>query len=71
MYYLKEKVKVSQSDPLRPHGLYSPWNFPGQNIGMGSLSLLQGIFPTQGPNSGPVCLPAESQGKPSVLLKSL
>ena len=29
---------------------YSPWNFPGQNTGVGSLSLLQGIFPTQGSN---------------------
>ena len=35
------------SDSLWPHGLYSPWNSPGQNAGMGSLSLLQGIFPTQ------------------------
>ena len=35
---------------LRPHGLYSPWNSPGQNTGMGGLSLLQGIFPTQGSN---------------------
>ena len=34
-------------DSLQPHGLYSPWNYPGQNIGVGSLSLLQGIFPTQ------------------------
>ena len=33
---------------LQPHGLYSPWNSPGQNTEMGSLSLLQGIFPTQG-----------------------
>jgi len=40
------------SDSLRPHGLYSPWNSPGQNPGMGSLSLLQGIFPTQGLNPG-------------------
>ena len=32
--------------------LYSPWNSPGQNTGMGSLSLLQGIFPTQGSNPG-------------------
>ena len=32
---------------LWPHGLYSPWNSPGQTIGMGRLSLLQGIFPTQ------------------------
>ena len=31
-------------------GLYSPWNSPGQNTGVGSLSLLQGIFPTQGSN---------------------
>ena len=34
-------------DPLGPHGLYSPWNSPGQNTGVSSLSLLQGIFPTQ------------------------
>ena len=40
------------SDSLRPHGLYSPWNSPGQNSGVGSLSLLQEIFPTQGPNPG-------------------
>ena len=40
------------SDSLQPHGLYSPWNSPGQNIGVGSLSLLQGIFPTQGLNPG-------------------
>ena len=38
------------SDSLRPHGLYSPWNSLGQNTGMGSLSLLQRIFPTQGLN---------------------
>ena len=56
------------SDCLQPHGLYSPWNFPNQNTGEGSLSLLQGIFPIQGSN--PRCptlqvdsLPAESQGK--------
>ena len=35
------------SDFLR---LYSPWNSLGQNTGVGSLSLLQGIFPTQGSN---------------------
>ena len=34
------------SDSLRPQGLYSPWNPPGQNTGMGRRSLLQGIFPT-------------------------
>ena len=40
------------SDSLPPHGLYSPWNCPGQNTGVGSPSLLQGIFPTQGSNPG-------------------
>ena len=40
------------SDSLRPHGLYSPCNSPGQNTGVGSLSFLQGIFPTQGSNPG-------------------
>ena len=37
------------SDSLLLHGL---WNSPGQNTGVGSLSLLQGILPTQGPNRG-------------------
>ena len=41
---------LSNSLPL--HGLYSPWNSPGQNTGVGSLSLLQEIFPTQGSNPG-------------------
>ena len=40
------------SDFLRPQGLYTPWNSPGQNTGVSSLSLLQGIFPTQGSNPG-------------------
>ena len=35
-----------------PYELYSPWNSPGQNTGVDSLSLLQGIFPTQGSNPG-------------------
>ena len=50
------------SDSLRPHALYSPWNSPGQNIGMGSPSLLQGIFPTQRLQAD--SLPAAPQGKP-------
>ena len=40
------------SDSLQTHGLYSPWNSPGQNTGVGSLCLLQGIVPTQGLNPG-------------------
>ena len=35
-------------DSLLPHGLYSPWNSPGQNTGVGSLSLLQGDLPNPG-----------------------
>ena len=34
------------------HGLYSPWNSPGPNTGVGSLSLLQGIFPARELNPG-------------------
>ena len=40
------------SNSLQPHGLYSPWNSPGKNTGVGSHSLLQRIFPTQGSNPG-------------------
>ena len=43
------------SDYLQSHGLYSPWNSPGQNTGVRSHSLLQGIFPTQGLNPGLLC----------------
>ena len=44
---------LSRVHSLQPHGLHSPWNSPGQNTGVGSLSFLQGIFPTQGLNPGP------------------
>ena len=40
------------SNSLQSHGLYSPWNSPGHNTGVGSLSLLQRIFPIQGLNPG-------------------
>ena len=40
------------SDSLWPHGLYSPWNSPGQNTGVGSHFLLQWIFSTQVSNPG-------------------
>ena len=54
----KVKVKVAQSCPTlcNPYGLYSPWNSPGQNTGIGRLSFLQEIFPTPGSNPGlPQC----------------
>ena len=47
------KVKVTQSCWTRQSlGLYSLWNSTGQNTGVGSLSLLQWIFPTQELNRG-------------------
>ena len=52
IYIYEVKWKWLSCDSFRPHGLYSPWNSPGQNTGVGSLSLLQGIFPTQGSNPG-------------------
>ena len=48
----KSECRSVVSNSLRPHGLYSPWNSPGQNTGVGSLSLLQGIFLTQESNPG-------------------
>ena len=52
-YSLKRSESESHSvmsDSLRPLGLYSPWNSSGQTTGVGSLSLLQRMFPTQGLN---------------------
>ena len=57
------------SDSLQCHGLYSPWNSPDQNTGVGSL------FPSPGDLSNPGVeprsptlqadsLPAEPEGKP-------
>ena len=43
------------SNSLWPYGLYSPWDSPGQNTGVGTLSLLQGIFWTQGLSPGLPC----------------
>ena len=49
----KVTVKVAQLClTLQPHELYRPWNSLGQDNGVVSLSLLQGIFPTQGSNPG-------------------
>ena len=60
------------SDSLRTPGLHSPWTSPGQNTGVGSLSLLQEIFLTQGSNPDlPQCryIPYQlsQQGSPRIL----
>ena len=52
MYESESKSHSVMFDSLRPHDLYIPWNSPCQNTGVGSLSLLQGNFPTQGSNPG-------------------
>ena len=69
--YSSESLSVV-SDSLRPQGLHSPWNSPGRNTGVGCLSHLQGIFPNQGSNPGPLPLQADfyqlsHQGSPRIL----
>ena len=71
------EVKRSESrsvvfDALRPRGLYSPWNSPGQNTGVGSCCLLQGIFPNQRSNPGllhcrQILYQLSHQGSPRIL----
>ena len=52
----RNSVLVAQSGPavcdpiLQPSRPLCPWNSPGKNTGVGSHSLLQGIFLTQGLN---------------------
>ena len=50
----KVKALVAQLCPAlhNPIDKSSPWNSPGQSNEVGSLSLLQAIFPTQGLNPG-------------------
>ena len=67
-------IKKSEShsvmcNSLQPHGLYSPWNSPGQNPGERGLFLFQGNLPNPGiklrsPTLWADSLPAEPPGKP-------
>ena len=66
LFYLNFKIYLHKIDhehescsvvshSLQPHGLYSvysSWNAPDQNTGVGNLPFLQGTFPTQGSNPG-------------------
>ena len=47
-----DRKELDTTERLNWTGLYSPWNSPGQNAGMGSRSLLQGFLSTQGSNPG-------------------
>ena len=66
------KVKSERKGRIRLFGdprLYSPWNSPGQNTGVSSLSLLQGDLPDPGIEPGSPALqanafPSEPPGKP-------
>ena len=67
-------MKVAWSCPTfwYPHRLYSPWNSPDQNPGVGTCSLPQGIFPTQGSNPGlehcrRILYQLSHQGSPNVI----
>jgi len=51
----ESESRLVESNSRRPPGLNSPWNSPDQSTGMGRLSLLQGIFPTQGSNPDLLC----------------
>ena len=42
IYEIESESPSVVSNSLGSHGLYSPWNSPGQNTGVGSLSLLPG-----------------------------
>ena len=71
-----EAGKVGEKYPgvckVRRVRLYSPWSSLGQNSGVGSLSLLQGIFPTQGsnpglPHCGQILYQLSHKGSPRIL----
>ena len=64
--------EMDTTERLNWTGLYNPWTSPGQNTGLDGLSLLQGIFPTQGLNTGlPHCrwilYPLSHKGNPRTL----
>ena len=68
------QMKVAQSCLTlhNPMDLHSPCNSLGQNTGMGSLSLFQGIFPTQGlkpglPHCRQILYQLSHQGNPRIL----
>ena len=72
VHYFDSESHSVVSDSLPPHGLYNPWNSPGQNTGVGSHFLPQGSFPAQQLNSGiPYCrqilYQLSHQGSPRIL----
>ena len=55
--YYESESEVAQlcptlCNPMQPKRLLCPWDFPGENTGVGCHFLLQEIFPTRGSNPG-------------------
>ena len=48
------RVRLLRPRGLQPARLLCAWGSPGKGTAVGSHSLLQGIFPTQGSNPGPL-----------------
>ena len=55
------------SNSLQPHGLYNPWNSPGKNTGVGSLSLLRGSW-THFPHCRHILHQLSHKGSPRISL---
>ena len=73
---MKESESESHSvvsDSLRPHGLYSPWNSPGQNTGVGQPFPSLGDLPNTRIEPRSPALQADSlpQGKPKCSIKPM
>ena len=67
----KRQVSKSRSvvsNSLRPHGLFSPWNSPDKNTGVGSRSLLQ-VSSIAGPTMWETCV--QSLGWEELLEKEM
>ena len=65
----QSRLTLLLSHGLKPARFLGQWNSPGKNTGVGSHSLLQGMFLTQGSNPGlPHCrqilYPLSHQGSP-------
>ena len=68
VFYALESESRSVGPTLcNPHGLDSPWNSPGQNIGVGSRSLLQGNLPNPGMEPRSPALQLSPKGSPRML----
>ena len=71
-----ESEKVAQSCLTLCNPIDCPWNSPGQNTGVGSLSLLRGNLPNprielRPPTLQADSLPAEPQGKATTKLSGI